>query len=233
MVKKILYYMRIFGNNVSPFFVSMVAVIAASILICIFTISCSANTVTFETTFYFVYYANEENAISASSISGAVSSYGGAGYVLEYNGNYYVTVACYYNKNDAEKVCKSLKKRDLYCEIIEISTDKYTLSSTNPNTKQLYQGNLNTLQSLSALAYECANKLDTGEYGQNQAKSVISDIENGIKGLLSANADNCFSEKLRRLKAECNEAYEGYVYSKDLRKLQIAIADVIINIKLN
>lgn len=224
--------MRLFGIKISPFALSVACIIGVSILICILTLSCSTNTVTFETTFYFVCYSTEDNAISASSVSNTVSSYGGAGYILEYNGAYYVTVACYYKQNDAEKVCESLKKRDLNCQVLEVSTDEYPLTSTSAATKKLYLGNLNTLQSLSSLAYECANKLDTGEYNQSKAKSVIEDIGSGINGLLSANTDNCFSSDLRRLKAECNEAGEGYVYSKDLRKLQIAIADTIINIKL-
>ena len=48
----------------------------------------------------------------------------------------------------------------------------------------------------------------------------------------AANADNCFSGEIRRLIAECDNVNEGYVYSKDLRRLQIAIADSIINVKL-
>ena len=47
-----------------------------------------------------------------------------------------------------------------------------------------------------------------------------------------SNPDNCFSEEIRRLIAECSDASEGYVYSKDLRRLQIAIADSVINVKL-
>ena len=105
-----------------------------------------------------------------------------------------------------------------------------TLSSAG--SAQLYTGNLNTLQSLSCMAYDCANALDTGEYSQNQAKTVILSIESGLKGLFTANSDNCFSEHLRRLLKECEALKSGYVYSKDLRRLQIAVADTIINIKL-
>ena len=61
---------------------------------------------------------------------------------------------------------------------------------------------------------------------------MITDIRNALKGLLTANTDNCFSGEIRRLIAECDNVNEGYVYSKDLRRLQIAIADSIINVKL-
>lgn len=224
--------MRVAGKKISPFIISVAAVTAVTAAILIATFSCSANCLTFETTFYFICYRTEDNAVSASSVSGVVSSYGGAGYILEYNNSFYVTVACYYRDNDAKSVCESLKRRDLDCEVIKIHTENYTVASASDADKNLYLGNLNTLLSLTALAYGCANAIDTGSYGQTQAKNVIEDIRNTLKGLLNANPDNCFSVQLRRLIAECADVSEGYVYSKDLRRLQIAIADAIINVKL-
>ena len=224
--------MRIAGKKISPFIISVVAVVAVTAAIMVAAFSCSANKLTFKTTFYFICYRTEDNAVSASSVSDAVSSYGGAGYILEHGNSFFVTVACYYNDNDAKTVCESLKKRDLDCEVVEISTDEYTVAGTSNANNKLYLGNLNTLQSLTSLAYGCANALDTGEYGQGQAKSVIYDVQSTLKGLLTANPDNCFSGQIRRLIAECADVSEGYVYSKDLRRLQIAIADTIINVKL-
>ena len=224
--------MRIAGRKISPFIISIVAVALVTVIVIIAAFSCSANKLTFKSTFYFVCYRTEDNAVSASSISGAVSNYGGAGYILEYNDAFFVTVACYYDDKDAKTVCESLKKRDMECEVVKISTDEYSVAGNSSSNNKLYLGNLNTLQSLTTLAYNCANAIDTGEYGQTQAKSVIADIRNTLNGLLTANADNCFSGELRRLIAECDNVSEGYVYSKDLRRLQIAIADSIINIKL-
>ncbi|MDE7083583.1 MAG: hypothetical protein K2O89_07795 [Clostridia bacterium] len=224
--------MRIAGKKFSPFIISVAAVVAVTAVILIISFSCSANKLTFETTFYFICYRTEDNAVSASSVSGAVSSYGGAGYILEYDDSFFVTVACYYDGNDANTVCESLKRRDVNCEVIEISTDEYIIANSSSANNKLYLGNLNTLQSLTTLAYGCANAIDTGEYGQAQAKSVVTDIQNTLKGLLNANPDNCFSGEIRRLIAECTDVGEGYIYSKDLRRLQIAIADAIINIKL-
>lgn len=226
------YCMRIAGRKLSPFIISVAAVVAITAVILVAAFSCSANKLTFETTFYFVCYKTEDNAVSASSISGAVSSYGGAGYILEYGGSFYVTVACYYDGNEADTVCNSLKRRDLYCEVVEISTDEYAVANASDANNKLYLGNLNTLQSLTTLAYNCANALDTGEYGQTHAKNVIGDIKSALNGLLNANPDNCFSGEIKRLIAECDDVGEGYVYSKDLRRLQIAIADTVINVKL-
>ncbi|MDE6585802.1 MAG: hypothetical protein K2K80_03885 [Clostridia bacterium] len=219
-------------QKVSAFFISVTAVITVTVAVIILSVSCSASKINFKTTFYFVCYAVNDNAVSASSMSDAVSSYGGAGYILEHGNGFYVTVACYYRESDAAAVCSGLKMRQLDCEVLEVTTEGYPLSSFGGKNYNLYLGNLNTLLSLSTLAYNCANELDTGGYSQAEAKSVIADVESGLKGLLAANPDNCFTQPIRRLVAECGDARDGYIYSKNLRKLQIAIADVIININL-
>lgn len=225
--------MNVRGKKFLPFIISVAAVLVATVLICVYAVSCSGEKLSFKTSFYFVCYAIKDNSVSASSISGAVSSYGGAGYILEHGGAYYVTVSCYYSEPDAQIVCESLKKRDMKCSILTVKTDEYALQTPNAKSNaKLYLGNLNTLNSLSSLAYECANAMDTGAYGQGKAKAVIADIQSGLDGLLNANAENCFTGEIRRLSAICTDAGEGYVYSKDLRKLQIAIADTIINVKL-
>lgn len=224
--------MRFAGKKITPFLISVAAAVALTAVILITSLSCSSNKITFKTTFYFICYRTEDNAVSAGSISGAVSSYGGAGYILEYGNEFYVTVSCYYDEDAAKTVCNNLKRRDLDCDVIKISTDDYTVKSASAANNNLYLGNLTTLQSLTTLAYGCANAIDTGKYGQAQAKNVIKDIQSALKGLLQSNPDNCFTAHLRRLIAECTDAAEGYVYSKDIRRLQIAIADTVININL-
>ncbi len=231
--RKILYCMELRGQKISAFFISVVIAITVTVAVILTVVSCSGSKINFKTTFYFVCYAVEDNAISAGSISNAVSNYGGAGYVLEYDGAFFVTVSCYYTERDAKSVCESLKRRDLECEVLKIETDEYALKSTAARKNaQLYTGNLNTLNSLSTLAYECANALDTGTYSQSKAKSVLASLESGLKGLLNANSENCFSTAIRRLLTECKNLEGSYIYSKDMRKLQIVIADSIINAEL-
>lgn len=225
--------MKIRGKTISPFFIAVAAAIAATVTVCICAVSCRSGKIYFKACYYFVCYAMRDNSVSASSISSAVTEYGGAGYILEHGGAYYVTVACYYTQNDADEVCAELKGRTFDCSVLKIETDEYCLqTAVSKKYGNLYVGNLNTLHSLSKIAYECANALDTGEYGQANAKNVLVDIKNGLDGLLKTNSENCFTTELQRLKAVCNDAAEGYVYSKDLRKLQIAILDTVINIQM-
>lgn len=225
--------MEIFGHKITPFLISVVSAVAVTAIILIISVSCAGNKLNFKASFYFVCYAVEDNAISAGSVSGAVSNYGGAGYILGYGGKYYVTVSCYYRQNDAETVCSGLKNRGLDCQVLEVLTDEYAFNSpSGRRNAELYTGNFNTLLSLSKLAYDCANALDTGSMGQNEAKAVIKDVESGVKGLLNANPDNCFTMLLRNVLGECADAADGYIYSKNLRRLQIAAADAIISVKL-
>lgn len=220
-------------GKISPFYIAVAAVVAVTIIICVCAASCNGGKIHFKCSYYFVLYSMEDNSLSASSISSAVSDYGGAGYILEYDGVYYVTISCYYDKKDAERVCAELQNRAFGCRVLEIKTDEYRLQSTGAKKcAKLYEGNLNTLHSLSKIAYECANFLDTGEYGQSKAKSVLQDVKSGLEGLISKNADNCFTAELKRLKALCEDTANGYIYSKDLRKLQIGIVDTVININL-
>ena len=224
--------MKVRGREITPFFVAVTAILAVTVVICAFTFSCNLSTLNFEATFYFVCYKTEENYVSASSVSEAVSSYGGAGYILELDGEYYITVSCYYSENDANAVCDSLARRDLNCFVLKKETDEYYLPRSAEKNSELYRGNLNTLTSLSSLTYTCANKLDTGEYSQADAKRVLGEVLKGLRSLENANKENCFSSELRRLITICEDAESGIIYSKDLRKLQIAAIDTVINIEL-
>ena len=218
-------------RKISAFTLSALCAVIAAVIICVCAISCSGGQISYKSQYYFVCYRITDNAISASSLSSTVSSYGGAGYILNYDKYYYVTVSCYYKQRDAETVCASLKKRDLECSVLKIETNKYKLKSSSKNNRQLFLGNFNTLNSLSLLVYDCANKLDTGEFSQNKAKEIIYSVQNSVKGLLKSNESNCFTNGLNNIYAECEDKQRGFLLSKDMRYLQIAIIDLIINVK--
>lgn len=225
--------MELRGEKISPLFITVALMLITTFSICAFALSSGGGSLDLTVSYYFVCCYIKDNALSASTLSVTVSNYGGAGYVLEYDGSYYVTVACYYTERDADTVCESLKRRELDCTVLEAERDGFSLlTRTAKGRESLYAGNLNTLNSLSRLAYDCANEMDKGNYNQSAAKSVISDIESGLKGLKSANTGNCFSGEIERLLAECGQASNGYVYSKNLRRLQIAVIDCILNVEL-
>lgn len=215
-----------------PFFLSVAIVLTVTVAICVCVLSCSGGTLDFSASYYLVCCYVKDDVLSADALSPTVSSYGGAGYVFEFGGAYYVTIACYYSENDANTVNASLKRRELDCTVVCAERDDYSLPRAAQKNAALYAGNLNTLQSLARLAYECANGLDTGAYSQTAAKSVLSDIASGLSGLKSANKSNCFTDEIARLSAECDAVAQGYIFSKDMRRLQIAVADCILHINL-
>lgn len=211
-------------------FIVLGVIVLTTVIICFCAVSCSGEKLTFEQTYYFVCYRMSDNAVSAGSLSNTASSYGGAGYIISHDNNYFVTFSCYYNGDEAETVCLNLKKYDLECTVLKIETDEYKLG--NADNKNLYLGNLNTLNSLSTLAYECANGLDTGAYSQSKAKQILNSITDTLNGLLKSNPNNCFTESIQSAITECKNFGSGYLFSKNMRYIQIALADRIINAKL-
>ena len=218
--------------NLQMFF-TLGAILLTTVIICISAVTCSGGKLAFEKTYYFVYYRMCDNALSASSLSGTASSYGGAGYVLYHNGNYYVTFSCYGRDEEAQSVCSNLKKRDLDCSVLKIEVSGYKFDSRYAKKNQnLYSGNLNTLDSLSSLAYDCANGLDTTDYSQNKAKMILASITDTLKGLYKSNENNCFTESIKSLIDECDGIKGGYLLSKNMRYIQIAIIDKILHAEL-
>ncbi|MDE6597447.1 MAG: hypothetical protein K2K60_02275 [Clostridia bacterium] len=217
----------------AAFIIAVISAVAVTAVICIFVIANGGGKLTYKADYYYICYRIADNSVSASSLSETASSYGGAGYVITHDGNYYATVSCYYSENDADGVCSSLKRRGLDCSVLKISTDKFKLKTRSARKNaELYAGNLNTLNSLSLLAYECANALDLGNYNQSKAKDVASALKSGLNGLLRANENNCFTDRLENLVDICDDKCDGYIYSKDMRYIQIAVTDVIINAEI-
>ena len=215
-----------------PLLIFVFALLVIVILIaCVKFASCS-QTLDFCATFYYVCHEKPYTESAASSMSSAVQNYGGAGYVIESGGDYFVTVSCYYEERDAQSVCTTLKRKGLSCTVVKVKVDGISLNGNAKKNSQKYTGNLKTLLSISEVCYSLANSIDYGKVDQNGAKEVLSQVSISLKGLLRENSVNCFSSELNRLVSECEDASYGYVYARDVRKLQIAICDTIANVKL-
>lgn len=210
---------------------AVAAVVIVLIILC-FTLPSCAGKLGFKTTFYYVCYDSPPDAQSASSVSSLVHSYGGAGYIIETGGKYYVTVACYYDDRDAQSVVATLGKKGLGCSVVKVAAGDFELRGSAKRNAEKFKGNLDTLLSLSRLCYDLANSLDSYSVSQSAAKSVLGDVGSGLSGLADINTANCFTNDLKRLKAECSDTSGGYVFSYDVRRLQIAICDAITNVKI-
>ncbi|MCM1546077.1 MAG: hypothetical protein NC033_03465 [Clostridiales bacterium] len=210
---------------------AVAAVVIVLIILC-FTLPSCAGKLGFKTTFYYVCYDSPPDAQSASSVSSLVHSYGGAGYIIETGGKYYVTVACYYDDRDAQSVVATLGKKGLGCSVVKVEAGDFELRGSAKRNAEKFKGNLDTLLSLSRLCYDLANSLDSYSVSQSSAKSLLGDVGSGLSGLADINTANCFTNDLKRLKAECSDASGGYIFSHDVRRLQIAICDAITSVKI-
>ena len=215
--------------------IKTVAAVITAITIIIAIICCvpfGGKKLNFSATFYYVVYDSPPDAQSVASVSSLVRSYGGAGYIIEHDKKYFVTVSCYYDKADATSVCASLVNSGLNCSVTEASSQNLQLYGNAENYAEKYEGNLNTLLSLSKICYNLANSIDRREVDQSGAKTILNDVKRGLNGLKSQNVNNCFSTELDNLLCECDDVSYGYVFSYDVRRLQIAICDTILNVKL-
>lgn len=221
--------MKLRAKHIIAAALSAVALIL--IILCITVPSC-AGKLGFKAVFYYVCYNSPPDAQSASSVSSVVHSYGGAGYIIGYDGSYYVTVACYYDDIDAQSVVATLGKKGLGCSVVKVTAGDYELRGSAKRNAEKFKSNLGTLLALSRLCYDLANSLDSFSCGQPSAKSVLGDVKSGLSGLADINTANCFTNEINRLIAECSDAAAGYVFAYDVRRLQIAITDCITNIKI-
>lgn len=208
-----------------------ITVALAAVIICSAVPSC-AGALDFSATFYYVCYDSPTDSQSAASVSGVVRSYGGAGYVIENGGKYYVTISCYYSEEDAISINSNLKNKGLACKVIEAKREKISLPLSATKKKEQYKGTMNTLLSISQLCYGLANGMDSGTHSQSSAKSLLAEVKTGLESLYRANKGDCFAGEISALIAECDDVSYGYVFSYDVRRLQIAVCDCIIHVRL-
>lgn len=215
------------------FWVYVITVSAIVIVLCIACISLfGGKALSFDATFYYVCYDSPPDDSSIVSVSNLVHSYGGAGYIASFNNKSYVVVSCYYSNEDATAVCNQLNRKGLSCGVVKAEVPERKLLGSAKSNMEKYVGNFNTLYSISKSCYNLANSVDKFEVGQQGAKSVLGEIKTALKGLAGSNGQNCFIKELEYLIAECEDISYGYVFSYDIRRLQIAVCDSIVNVNI-
>ncbi len=209
---------------------AIIMIIAASIIAA--APSCNSS-IQFSVNYYFVCYKSTDDAYSAGSISSSVQSYGGAGYIIRLGGEYYVTVACYYSVEDAQSVCNSLYNAGLSCQVVEASVQSYDIPHALSADRESIVGSINSLNQLGTILYEAANAVDSGLMNNTAARGVLTDVRSTLNGLSAANADNALYDEIEYIIALVDNINGGYIYARELRALQIAVCDCILNVSFN
>ena len=196
-------------------------------------VSCSGESLSYTVTFYFVYCYEVGGDYEADLLADAVQAFGGAGYSLSYGGKYYIAASCYYSETSALSVCESLNRRGLSCGILTAKRESYSLTTSSARANfQSLKGAIDSLYGFGKVLYECAAALDTGG-SQSEAKSAVKDAQSVISALLRSDSLTCFSPYLNYIYALCDDiVYGGYVYSRDVRYVQIASADCLLKVTL-
>lgn len=203
--------------------------LAACVTIVFFACSCGGKRLTFNASFYFVCYKTQDDAHSASSVSSAVQSLGGAGYIISCEGKYYITFACYYQKEEAQSVCSSLKDSGLECTVLDIEVNGYDLSDGNAQSAEEIYGCLNTLCQTAEIMYETANSLDKGRINQQSARELVAAAVLPLRALAKSSFSSPIRADLDYILSKADELSVGFVYARDVRALQIALCDCVIN----
>jgi hypothetical protein len=212
--------------TISFAFIALIIALSCAIASAFNKINCSL-------TCFFIYYSIEEDEVSASSISTLVTNLGGAGEIIECDGVYYITIACYYKQEEAKLISDNLSNSGVNCGILKRTLSSVKLRSGNAvNNRQKYEDNINALISIANICYEAANNMDIGKVAPDNALQIVNDIKSSLSGLYAQNAANCFADILKRLIAECNNICVGNIKSCDMRRLQIIVIDGVFNIKL-
>lgn len=205
----------------------MLVCLVAIALVPLFVCSCTGSKITFTAKFYFVCYKSQDDAHSASSVSSAVQSLGGAGYVIDSDGRYYIAFACYYDEDKAQSVCSSLKESGLECTVLAVETQSYDIADEEHS--ELYSGCLETLCQIADIMYNLANSLDEGSLSQLGARDIILSCMLPLRALCRQPLTETLKENITYILDEMAEAAEGFVYARDVRALQIALCDCVIN----
>ena len=162
-----------------------------------------------------------------------VTAMGGAGYNLSYRGNDYVAAACFEFIGDAENYAAGMSDRGIECRVITCERLNFSLTTYNASqSSELYGTILDDLNEACRSAGEAAARAEGGG-GVAAAREAVADVNRGLTALLYG-APGCFTAPLARLcflAADC--AYSDVLFIREVRFLQLAIADVLMNITLS
>lgn len=183
----------------------------------------------FSARYFFVCYENPDDALSASTISSTVQSFGGAGYIVKIGEGYRVVVACYYSKEDAEKVIGNLSEEGRPVTLVEAYIGGYDFPYALKGEMNGIAGALAKLNELGAIYYSLANALDGGTLSPQAAEGVLAENLSVLRELKATMSSNALGEEIAYLVALAEEV-SAPVAGREARALQVAVCDAILNV---
>lgn len=218
-------------NGVKTFFVTLgVFAFTVCLFVGMFAFwGMDRETLSLRKTYYFLVRDCEDT--TASAVSGQVYLAGGAGYLLEEGEKNAVVLSCYFQKTDAERVQGMMKEKDLDVRLVEMKTSDFTLKGESAKLSNLIKGNAETIETCAKILYETANGLERSDVSQAAARAALRGVSSSLKGLREGNKDERFTlwnSRLKEAERRAIETYEGIIFSKDLRYLQVELLLLIV-----
>lgn len=188
--------------------------------------------VSLDKTYYFLVRDCEDT--TASAVAGQVYFLGGAGYLLEYNGENTVVLACYFKLTDAETVLQVIADKGVETRILTLKTEDFSLGGSKAAQKSKIAANIETTETSAEILYETANALERTDISQEQARAAVRGVVASLRGLRTENTESMYqSWNLALSSAEKRgaEIAEGILFAKDLRYMQTQLCMMIIKAK--
>ncbi len=171
--------------------------------------------------------------VCADAGPAAVMAAGGAGYELCWRGNNYIAAACFPFVGDAENYAAGMSARGIECSVRECERISFSLTT--------YHASQNAAEYENAIDLLCSACADIGgiaacmESGGDaaEARAGLAKTTDAFVAMLGG-AGDCFTAplaKLSYLASDC--AYSDVLLAREVRFLQLAVADVLLNITLS
>lgn len=185
----------------------------------------------FSVRYHFVCYKSADDAHTAASVSSVVQSHGGAGYIVKTGDDYRVAAGCYYSAEDARKVCSALSDSGLACDAVEAGVDGYDLPRDLAPHADAVLGAIRTLDQLGRIFYGAANGLDGGTMTADAALSLIADARSAAAAVAAGQRENALGEEAAYLVALMDDIGSARVTAREVRALQVAVCDAVLNVR--
>lgn len=227
------FYRRSNRRGNAFMFLAVIAVFVFTVILFIgvfFWYSRAFARISVDKTYYFL--VRDCEAATASAVSGQVYYLGGAGYLLEYNGETAVVLACYFKQTDAEYVLETIAADDV--RLLTLNSDEFTLSGGKAAQKSKIVSNTETVETSAKILYETANALERTDISQEEARAAVRGAVSSLKGLRAENTETLFESwnlALSAAEKRGAEIAEGILFAKDLRYLQTQLCMMIVNVK--
>lgn len=171
---------------------------------------------------------------TASAIVGESYVLGGAGNLVEVNGERVVALSCYYSERDADLVRRGMESKGVVTQVIPLVPDDLELKGDRVSAQTRILANAETADACAKILYDTANGLERTECSQEEARAALKGVISSLRGLQDGNEGKIYSlwnAAIGNVRKRGEETVQGILFARDLRYLQVQLCIAITNVK--